>query len=258
LPRFTGRTRVPSNIGGVTGIRHEACSGGCVSQALQESVEAFRRVGGIDRRVWSEPGQSFRTGHQFTDPGERAAFDYIREESADHPILDLGVESGRTAAILRSISRDYVGLGATPELVRDLSRFADDSFQLVVFGANGIDAATPGNREAVLGEVLRVLCPGGELLFSTHNRCGAAHRKMLEGNPVKRVGRAMAALLHAGRAAYDEGAPIHHITLLGQLAQLEEVGFQPDPLVWASSDGRRLWPGDDTSDARWFHLVTRK
>jgi len=98
------------------------------------------------RRAWSAPStvQSFRDREGWTDPGERAAFECVRADAADQPILDLGVGAGRTVSLLRSISRDYVGLDYTPELVgvcrqkhpgvrivqgdaRDLSQFADGS-----------------------------------------------------------------------------------------------------------------------------------
>jgi hypothetical protein len=59
-------------------------------------------------------------------------------------------------------------------------------------------------------------------------------------------------------SAHEHGILIHYISLKSQLSQLESLGFQPNPLVFANSDGRRLSTGDDTSDAWWFHLVVRK
>lgn len=260
----------------------------------------------INRRAWSDPAtvQSFRDREGWTDPGERAAFECVRADASDQPILDLGVGAGRTVSLLHGISRDYVGLDYTPELVevcrqkhpgvrivqgdaRDLSQFADGSFQLVVFSFNGIDAVNPADRVTILREVHRVLRTGGALLFSSHNRNGPGYGEKLSfgihktRNPVKLAGRLVLAMLHAARtvrnyesysklrdegdgysirnaSAHDHGILIHYITLRNQLKQLEDNGFQPSPLVWASSNGRRLSPDDDTSDAWWFHLVVRK
>jgi SAM-dependent methyltransferase len=125
----------------------------------------------------------------FTDPGEQAALDQVRETAVDRPILDLGVGGGRTIPLLRGISRDYTGIDYTPELVaacrkrfpdanvqqgdaRQLSQFADGRFYLVVFSFNGIDSVAHADRTAILSEIHRVLMPGGLCLFSTHNLDG--------------------------------------------------------------------------------------
>ncbi|HEY3822324.1 MAG TPA: class I SAM-dependent methyltransferase [Polyangiaceae bacterium] len=260
----------------------------------------------INRQAWSAPStvRSFRHLEGWTDPGEQAAVESVKPDAAGQPILDLGVGAGRTIPLLRSISSDYVGLDYTPELVqvcrekhpgtrivqgdaRDLSQFADDSFQLVVFSFNGIDAVNPADRLAVLREARRLLRPGGALLFSTHNQEGPGHGEKLHlgvhrtRNPLKLASRIAVALAHATKtirnykaysklghrgdgysiqnaSAHDHGILIHYITLESQLRQLAHIGFRPHPLVWASSDGRRLSPHDDTSDAWWFHLVARK
>jgi SAM-dependent methyltransferase len=228
----------------------------------------------------------------------------IREACAGSPILDLGVGGGRTVPILRAISADYVGLDYTPELVRacqakypgvrilcgdarDLSRFDDASFGLVVFSYNGIDAVNALDRATILREAHRVLRRGGVLLFSTHNRNGPAYEERFSlgidrtSNPVKLGARVVVALLHAGRAArnydglsrlrhdgdgyairngaeLDHGVLVHYISAEAQRSQLASVGFGSDPLVFANRDGRLLAPGEDTHDVSWFHLVVRK
>lgn len=228
----------------------------------------------------------------------------VREACAHAPILDLGVGGGRTVPILRAISNDYVGLDYTPELVsacrarypgvrllcgdaRDLSRFDDASFALVVFSSCGIDAVNAVDRVTILGEAHRVLRRGGVLVFSTHNRNGPAYEEKFSlgirrtVNPVKLGRRVLVALLHAGQSArnydglsrlrydgdgyairngseLDHGMLVHYITEEAQRSQLATVGFRGAPLFFANRDGRLLASGDDTHDVSWFHLVVRK
>jgi ubiquinone/menaquinone biosynthesis C-methylase UbiE len=260
----------------------------------------------INRRAWSFPStvRSFRALEGWTDPGERAAFDGVRSAAHGQPILDLGVGAGRTVPLLRDISKDYVGLDYTPQLVeacrkkhpgvrivqgdaRDLSQFASGSFELVVFSFNGIDAVNPTDRVVILREARRVLRSGGMLLFSSHNRNGPGFGERLTfgvyktRNPFKLARRVVTAALHAPRtvrnyssysklvfdgegyairnaSAHDHGILVQYVTLGWQLRQLNGLGFQPDPLIFASSDGRRLSADDDTRDVWWFHLVVRK
>jgi ubiquinone/menaquinone biosynthesis C-methylase UbiE len=260
----------------------------------------------INRKTWSDPATVswYRHLEGWTDPGERAAMEHVGAEARGKRILDLGVGGGRTVPLLRRISRDYTGIDYTGALVdacrkkfpdarvlhgdaRDLSRFEDGSFELVVFSFNGIDAVNASDRLTILREARRVLRTGGALLFSTHNRNGPGHGEKLSfgvdrtRNPVKLAERLMLAVLHAARtvrnyenysklsydgdgyslrnaSAHHHGILIHYISLQSQLSQLEEIGFQPNPLVFASSDGRRLAPGDDTTGVWWFHLLVRK
>jgi SAM-dependent methyltransferase len=57
---------------------------------------------------------------------------------------------------------------------RDLSELASDHFTLVFFSNNGIDAVDHAERGAVLREFARVVRPGGNLVYSTHNLRGGS------------------------------------------------------------------------------------
>jgi len=118
---------------------------------------------------------------------ERVVLDRVADECRNAPILELGVGGGRAVQALLGISRDYLGIDYSPEMVaacqqrfpqvhfalgdaRRMPGLADASFKLVVFCCNGISMVGHEDRLAILREVRRVLKPGGILLFTTYNR----------------------------------------------------------------------------------------
>ena len=144
------------------------------------------RVDDVNRTTWSEVVDEYAV-EGWSDPGELGALTFVADRVRGVPILDLGVGGGRTVALLRLLSADYLGIDYTPELVelcrrrhpgveievgdaRDLSGLAERSRGLVVFSNNGIDAVDHDGRQQVLSGVHRVLQPGGTFLFSTLNK----------------------------------------------------------------------------------------
>ena len=110
-------------------------------------------------------------------------------------ILDIGVGGGRTTLALLNISKDYIGIDISPEMItecrrcypsiafevcdaRELSRFPNESFDLVFFSYNGIDSIGHSDRLRALREIYRVLARGGAFAFSSHNRRGLIRRPM--------------------------------------------------------------------------------
>jgi SAM-dependent methyltransferase len=258
------------------------------------------RIDGANSSAWSRwARRSYEGRSGWTDPGERAAIDFIRPEAAGRPILDLGVGAGRTTEFLIPISDDYTAVDYTPQMValtrqrfpgrsvlagdaRDLSMFEADRFSLVVFSFNGIDAVDHEDRARVLTEVARVLRPGGVFLYSTHNMDGPPIGSPIDlsrlktANPARLAKRtinmAKSSLNHRrlralevecgnyairNDMAHNFGIVVHFITLQSALDELRAAGFDDAVTAFASDDGRRLEPGDDTSGAYWFHLVAR-
>ncbi|MDT7603723.1 MAG: hypothetical protein QOF61_1720 [Acidobacteriota bacterium] len=118
---------------------------------------------------------------------ERILLERLTPSIKDKKILDIAVGGGRTTKYLLPISRDYTGIDYTPEFVevarrkfpgveilcrdaRDLSSFADETFDFVMFSFNSLDYVPHADRLRALCEIHRVLKPGGRFLFSTHNR----------------------------------------------------------------------------------------
>jgi SAM-dependent methyltransferase len=122
-------------------------------------------------------------------PPERVFLDRIGTRWGSLDMLDIGVGAGRTAYTFGAICRRYVGIDYVPRMVelsrervaesgrcrfdigdaRDLSKFRDGEFDVVLFSFNGIDTLEHDDRIRVLQEARRVLRPGGTFFFSAHS-----------------------------------------------------------------------------------------
>lgn len=121
-------------------------------------------------------------------------------------VLDVGVGGGRTTGYFAQNCGEYIGIDLSAAMVaacverfahlqnlqfwqadaRDLSRFDERSFDLVLFSFNGIDYVDHGDRLRILAEVERVLKIGGMFCFSSHNLQGlaAAWQAQWSANPL--------------------------------------------------------------------------
>jgi SAM-dependent methyltransferase len=149
----------------------------------------------------------------FTDLGERAALDAIRDRVRGRAILDIGVGTGRTIPLLAPLAGEYLGVDYLQAMVdacrhrhphvqvelgdaRRLHGVPSGAFALVNFSFNGIDAVAHHERLAVLSEMRRVLADDGVAVFSTLNLAGPARRERpwaptiaASRNPLKRAVR---------------------------------------------------------------------
>ena len=131
------------------------------------------------------------------------------EQLSTLKMLDLGVGGGRTTKHFAPLVAEYIGLDYSAEMIascqqrfdslgptvslavgdaRDLSRFRDNYFDLILFSFNGIDSISHVDRLQVLSEISRVGKSGGYFCFSSHNLQGLERefewRKQLSFNPM--------------------------------------------------------------------------
>ena len=260
----------------------------------------------INRRTWRTRSalRLYRRLEGFVDVGERVAFGRVVADARRGSVLDIGVGGGRTTAIVRAETRHYVGIDYTSEMIdicrakfpdatfdiadaRDLSRYASDTFELVQFSYNGIDAVDAAGRAQVLSEVFRVLRPGGAFFFSTFNRLGPGFetpgrtlRKIdFSAAPVT-IARSLAgyAVGHAIglwrrftyrkylagaqddalrlHGAHDYGILVHATTLPELRVDLARHGFAA-PIDVIGCSGRAIEELSSTAE-EYFHVVVRK
>jgi len=215
---------------------------------------------------------------------------------AGRDVLDLGVGTGRTSIYLAPLARRYEAIDYSPVMVdylrasmpdisvrradmRDLSAFADATFDFVFATNNVIDAVGHDDRVRSLREAARVLRAGGVLMFSTHNR---GYRDALHGprlhwsrNPTTqalylrrwlrqltnhaRVGRLREQ--HSGYAllndpGHDYACLHYYIDQATQRRQLGDLGFEV--LDVFDADGRPLDAQQHGSDSSSLMYVARR
>ncbi len=206
-------------------------------------------------------------------------------------ILDLGVGGGRTTPRLSSNASEYVGLDYARDMVArcrakfpkqrfevgdaaDLSRFAEGSFDVIVFSLKGLDCLFPDSkRHQCLAECRRVLAPGGLFIFSSHNARVMFVRPMLRGTDLPRqlwrVARAGAksvqlALRQLGTQSFWEGEgyvrdPVHggltmHVaTEEKTIDETSRAGFTLVDVIGALHPAQSSWLSQP-----WYYYVFRR
>ena len=138
-----------------------------------------------NQRVYERRSTAWYWGTELT-AAEKNIFAHHAEDIDGKDVLDLGVGTGRTTRFLAPRAGRYLGIDYSARMValcrerfpavdiqlgdaRDLSRTTSESFDFILFSFNGIDSVDHQGRMRVLGEVFRVLRPGGVFAFSSHN-----------------------------------------------------------------------------------------
>jgi SAM-dependent methyltransferase len=251
----------------------------------------------INKRVYHTRGVEQIYSERGLYPTEALALLRVIAEFPHRDILDLGVGTGRTGRYLSQLGSHYECIDYSPVMIehlqrtlpqlharqgdmRDLSAFADASFDFVFAAANLVDAVSHEDRLKVLAEVRRVLRPGGAFLFSSHNRnyAGATDgpRLKMVRNPIvqlrnvvryfkqtvnyariapyRRAEREYALL--ADDAGHDFQLLHYHIDRRSQKAQLARAGFE---LVHVISEKLAdVGDGDDDSQSLTLQYIARR
>lgn len=158
-------------------------------------MDKYAYIDELNKSTISKAAEYY-SNHRGLTVVEAAALQFV-QDAADKPILDIGVGAGRTTPALTELSPDYLGIDYVEEMVaqckqlfpgsqfehadaRDLSRFTDGHFYLIVFSMNGLSMVDHDGRIVILREIYRILQPGGAFLFSSYNKANLRHRSRFQ------------------------------------------------------------------------------
>lgn len=121
---------------------------------------------------------------------EKTIFSLLEPHLGRACMLDIGVGGGRTTAFFAPCVKKYTGIDFSAGMieicrnkfstatyspvfevcdVRDLSRFKNASFDIVLFSFNGLDNISYAEREKAILEIKRICSHDGFFCFSAHN-----------------------------------------------------------------------------------------
>ena len=139
------------------------------------------------RGVYTKPDAWDRFAQSYLWAPEVKILVRYRDDIFGRRVLDIGVGAGRTTKYLADLAAEYTGIDYSDVMVqatrkrfpllrlenadvRDLSAFADSSFDCVFAPSAVLDALSHADRLRALAEIRRVLVENGLFAFSGHNR----------------------------------------------------------------------------------------
>ncbi len=220
-----------------------------------------------------------------------------REYIEGNHVLDIGCGTGRTTAILKNLSKSYIGLDYSLEMiescrerfndvrfihgdVRGMSNeFEDQEFDFIMFSFNGLDSINHADRLQGLLEIYRVLSRDGLFVFSSHNRnyrYAISHPKMkLSMAPceqienIKNFTKSIGNFIKNKRSQQfkDEYAIINDVAhnyamltyYIDKLNQVSQLeAIGFDTINMYDTLGNKLGSDSDDKDSAWIYYVARK
>ncbi|MCW3071558.1 MAG: putative methyltransferase [Bacteroidetes bacterium] len=121
---------------------------------------------------------------------EKTITELLQPKLKEMRMLDIGVGAGRTTVFFADKVKEYTGIDFSDGMieackeklgkaypaagfetmdVRDLSHYADNSFDFVLFSFNGLDNISHEERIVALSEIRRICAEKGTFCFSSHN-----------------------------------------------------------------------------------------
>lgn len=263
--------------------------------AEQPGVPLASRQALVNEQLWANADLVEHYSNRVLRPPEVMLLIRHREALSGR-VLELGCGGGRLSGYLIELSSQFCGLDISAAMIahcrrvyaggsfeqgdlRDLSRYADGSFEVVFASFNVLDVLDDIERRAALGEIRRLLCADGLLMMSSHNLAYAPYiskpTQLRSRRPVQLVRqlrqmprqiRNWKRTLPLQRAADDYAVLVdeaHDYSILhyyvdrdAQERQLSALGFTL--LECLDLDGRPVQAGDSAASHPELHYAARR
>lgn len=250
----------------------------------------------LNGRLWADADVVGEYANRVLRPAEVVLL--LRHQQAlSGQVLELGCGGGRLSGYLIDLASSFSGLDISPAMLahcrraypggsfepgdlRDLSRYSDGSFEVVVAPFNVLDVLDDAERRRVLGDIHRILSHDGLLIMSSHNLAFAPRiprpTQQLRGRHPMRLARQLARTprrlrnwrrtaplqsRHEDHAilvdeALDYAVLHYYIGRDAQERQLAACGFTL--LECLDLDGRLVVPGQTAASHPELHYVARR
>lgn len=263
------------------------------------SEEPLSKQDEVNRRTYSSSRLVRQYARRDLQPAEAAIFERFAADFADARVLELGCGAGRITQHLIALGAHVVGIDVSPAMIahcertlpdatflvadmRDLSTCEGSEFDVVVAGANVLDALGHDDRVAVLATVRRRLRSGGLFYLSSHNRNSSVALAEARSGPKLRLtanpySQGRAAIRHlrgrrnharlAGLQVFGAEFAIlndsahawrllhYYVDRATQARQLAAAGFELETTF--ARNGDALAAGADDSSSTELHYVAR-
>jgi 2-polyprenyl-3-methyl-5-hydroxy-6-metoxy-1,4-benzoquinol methylase len=221
---------------------HRSESFGWVGEHPDSTQEA------VNRRVYSSTRLVSVYAQGELTPAERAFFARFRHRLDGARILELGCGAGRLTQALLERSDNVTGIDVSPAMIdycqqrfdtgsfavfdlRDLSAYNGETFDVVIAGANVLDAVPHEDRIATLASIRRIVREPGLFYFSSHNRNSTtALQDAAQGPRLRRA---------AGPYRQVRAAAAYFISKLNHRRLAQHQEFRPDYAIL--NDGAHYW-----------------
>ncbi|MCF6148949.1 MAG: class I SAM-dependent methyltransferase [Candidatus Kuenenia sp.] len=219
-----------------------------------------------------------------------------REHIANKHILDIGCGAGRTTLPLTRLSKHYIGIDFSLDMIklckekftdvtfihldaRNMEIFEDETFDFILFSYNGLDSISHNDRLKSLKEIHRILKKNGIFVFSSHNRnyhlANSFPKMAFAPNPciqTKLFAKYLRSILNflkykgleqfndeyaiINDKAHDYALLTYYIDKNCQILQNKNMGFETIEIY--DTSGKILNPGDEDNHSAWIYYVTKK
>ncbi|MBI4847201.1 MAG: class I SAM-dependent methyltransferase [Nitrospirae bacterium] len=250
-----------------------------IISTIKNAVKSFKDMSSLNKETFNaiDTSEYYALQSQLQKP-EQTLLIMFKDDLKNMKMLDIGVGGGRTTCNFAKLTKEYIGIDYSENMikmcrerfkdypdsvsfevcdVRSMSGFADHTFDFVLFSFNGIDCISHEDRIKSFHEIKRICKKGAIFYFSSHN-LQSIHKlfakisrsdltsmwKLREYLLLRLLNRDAEYYIKKKHAVINEGLSDYRIKLYyikpkEQIQQLHDAGFN-NIRIFSLEDGREI------------------